>query len=288
MKEIPNIQFHGSTQPAAKGFELLRFEQLLGRDAHALDHNPFRPHRIKFNILFLIDKGSINHFIDFQTHRLKAGDCMPLFSNQIHAFDPTSTYHGHLVLFTDSFLYKNLHPEVYAYLMQTYRHRWEKHPFQVPELSEQLLERLENAHRLSSFRNAEIGAALSSFYTQLFSEASHVPPPLDSHRTEEIFIKFNHLIEVNLLKSRSASYYADLLGVSYKHLNDTCKRYISMSAKQYIDEVVILEAKRLLATQSLSIKEISYKLGFDEQTNFQKYFKKRLKMTPLQFQAKNS
>lgn len=50
-----------------------------------------------------------------------------------------------------------------------------------------------------------------------------------------------------------------------------------------IDDRVMLEAKRLLAHTQDTIKEIGYTLGYDEPTNFIKYFKKHNGQTPVEF-----
>jgi AraC-like DNA-binding protein len=49
---------------------------------------------------------------------------------------------------------------------------------------------------------------------------------------------------------------------------------------------VVLEAKRLLAHTTSSIKEIGFELGFDEPTNFIKYFRKHVASTPIDFRSK--
>jgi AraC family transcriptional regulator, transcriptional activator of pobA len=49
----------------------------------------------------------------------------------------------------------------------------------------------------------------------------------------------------------------------------------------------VLEAKRILAHTTESVKEIGYDLGFEEPTNFIKYFKKHSKLTPTEFREKN-
>jgi AraC family transcriptional regulator, transcriptional activator of pobA len=41
-----------------------------------------------------------------------------------------------------------------------------------------------------------------------------------------------------------------------------------------------------LAHSNKSIKEISFELGFDEPTNFTKYFLKHAKTTPVRFREK--
>ena len=46
----------------------------------------------------------------------------------------------------------------------------------------------------------------------------------------------------------------------------------------------LLEAKRMLSNQNISIKEVAYALGFDDPTYFTKYFKKGTTYTPKEFQ----
>ena len=70
---------------------------------------------------------------------------------------------------------------------------------------------------------------------------------------------------------------------TYKHLNIVCKEVINKTAKQYIDEFVILEAKRNLVNSTIKSTELAYLMGFEESTNFVKYFKKHTGFTPNHF-----
>jgi AraC-like DNA-binding protein len=56
-----------------------------------------------------------------------------------------------------------------------------------------------------------------------------------------------------------------------------------VSAKQLIDERVVLEAKRLLAHGRNSVAWIAGQLGFDDPSNFSKYFQQRTGTTPAVF-----
>ena len=58
---------------------------------------------------------------------------------------------------------------------------------------------------------------------------------------------------------------------------------VSVTAKQFIDAFVILEAKRLLINSEIKSTELAYSLGFEEPTNFVKYFKKHTGFTPNTF-----
>jgi len=66
-------------------------------------------------------------------------------------------------------------------------------------------------------------------------------------------------------------------------LHKACTSVLDKTPKQIIDERVVLEAKRLLVYSQQAIKEIAYELGYNEPTNFIKYFRKHAKCTPLEF-----
>ncbi len=92
-------------------------------------------------------------------------------------------------------------------------------------------------------------------------------------------MRWNSILE----KNKNTTYYVNLLGINEKILSKEVKALTGKTPKVYIDSRTILEAKRLLSYSSLSIKEIGYNLGFDEPTNFNKFFRKHTAQTPAQF-----
>lgn len=87
------------------------------------------------------------------------------------------------------------------------------------------------------------------------------------------------------MRNSTAKDYAAHLKISHKHLNTICKYATGKTSKQYIDSNIIIEIKRWLSSSSHSVKELTYKFGFDEPTNFLKYFKKHTGKTPIQFKS---
>ena len=67
--------------------------------------------------------------------------------------------------------------------------------------------------------------------------------------------------------------------------NTVTKSIVNKSTKQFIDEINTKLIKRLLINTKLSVKEIAYQSGFEETTNFYKYFKRQTQTTPEQFRA---
>ena len=103
-----------------------------------------------------------------------------------------------------------------------------------------------------------------------------------------IFVQFRALVERHFQRSRDAAFYASKLNITYKHLNDITRKSIGTTAKAFIDSLLILEAKRLLVSTAMRSKEVAYALGFEEPSNFVKFFKKAVQQTPGQFRKSHT
>ena len=67
------------------------------------------------------------------------------------------------------------------------------------------------------------------------------------------------------------------------YLSNLLKVQTGKSAAQLIRERMILEAKSLLTTTSMTISEIAYYLHFKDTSNFAKFFKSHSEKSPSQF-----
>jgi YesN/AraC family two-component response regulator len=70
------------------------------------------------------------------------------------------------------------------------------------------------------------------------------------------------------------------MNISTKYLGNIIHSSTGLSAKQFIDKLKSEKAKKLLLDTDLSIYEISYKLGFDDCNNFNRFFKRVEGMPP--------
>jgi AraC family transcriptional regulator, transcriptional activator of pobA len=96
-------------------------------------------------------------------------------------------------------------------------------------------------------------------------------------------LQFKDLVEMHFRANRQVSFFIKKMNITEKRLNKATTKILGKTPKTVIDERVILECKRLLSYSSQSVKEIGYELGFDEPTNFIKYFKKHTAITPFEF-----
>lgn len=95
----------------------------------------------------------------------------------------------------------------------------------------------------------------------------------DNSTNNYIYNNFLTLLEGNFHKEKLVKYYADQLNTHPSYLNYIIKSKTGESVKKIIRNRIIIEAKYLLFNTELSIKEISFKLGFSDQNTFSRYFK---------------
>ena len=104
-----------------------------------------------------------------------------------------------------------------------------------------------------------------------------------STRHKLLFEQFLELVTQYHNKERGVGFYADKLCITPKYLSKIVKETSGLSAPQWIDQYVILEAKQMLKHSDLCIKEISDDLNFPNLSFFFKYFKKHTGLTPNQY-----
>lgn len=95
--------------------------------------------------------------------------------------------------------------------------------------------------------------------------------------------RFLKLARDNFKKERFMEFYARELGITSKHLGRTIKAQTGFTASEWLDRLVILEAKVLLKSSSMTIQQISEELNFPSQSFFGKYFKNIVGVSPKEY-----
>jgi len=76
---------------------------------------------------------------------------------------------------------------------------------------------------------------------------------------------------------------ANHLKVSPRYLSDMLKSLTGQTTQQHIHNKIIEKAKSQLSSTNLTIAEIAYSLGFEHPQSFNKLFKNKLKLSPLDY-----
>jgi AraC family transcriptional activator of pobA len=102
-------------------------------------------------------------------------------------------------------------------------------------------------------------------------------------RPFEITKDFRAMVRENHPHLKRPAQYAEKLHITTSYLNECVKSVTGMPISYWIQEESVLEAKRLLYYNKLSIKEIAFKLGYNDEAYFSRLFLKVTGMTPAKF-----
>nr|WP_205502360.1 helix-turn-helix domain-containing protein [Rufibacter sp. SYSU D00308] len=214
---------------------------------------------------------------------------MFLKKDTVQLFDSAVRYEAKAILFTDSFFCKTDKDLKFLRNSILFNDLLDVSRIQIEEASDMLQDlfllmekEAGNAHEPN--HAAVLQNCLHSFLLLAERERrkqgfTAIKPGADLDYT----ILFKDLVDAHFRQLKLVSSYAGELSVTEKRLNQATSRVLGKSPKNVIDARVMLEAKRLLAHTSESIKEIGFELGFDEPTNFIKFFRRHHGTTPVEF-----
>ena len=97
---------------------------------------------------------------------------------------------------------------------------------------------------------------------------------------EKIVTKAKYLMETNVYSAINLPSISDQLGVSTSRLNEIFKTYTSMTPYQYYIHIKIHKAEGILEQEDIPIKEVAYKMGFEDQYYFSRLFKNKTGIAP--------
>ncbi len=243
-----------------------------------------KPHRLHFNAVIYISEGYGEHHIDHKVYRFNPGTIMFISRHQIHHFDFNPDVKGYVIPFDDNMLHlgnddpcrikiklafeevnfiNNLDQDYGFYFEQL----WQEFNHYQDVVSSEIIRSIMRTLMLKT---------LLRYYQSLSQSQSRSPGALELMQLKE-------LIETHYKSCRKVADYAGMMGKTTKKINSIAKENSGRTAKELIDDRVMLEAKRLLAYTQYSIVDIALILGFNEATNMTKFFRRHTELTSKEF-----
>ena len=232
------------------------------------------PHRHDFYSLVWFTQGSGFYVIDMQEYEIIPNRMFLVSPKQIHNWDYSQNSEGY-VLICDSTLALELNLNEIASCLDIADNK--------SSIENIFIHLLTETKYNDSLTNGNIKAGILYLYSilqRISKENQVVKPDVDktiSKLKQTIFEDFHRT---------KIEEYADKIGVSVKNLNDICKAHTGVSVKQYILDLKVIEAKRLLIYTSNNINEIAFSLGFKDSSYFSRIFRKRTSLSPYDFLKK--
>lgn len=238
----------------------------------------------KFYTILIIKDGAGSIVIDDREYDIEPGKFFFINYNQVYFFKDSLSVRGEVILFTKSF-----YNHVYTgnKMIKSDTALLNVSPFVI--LKDENLEDIShtfeeiflefNKHQL--FKKEVICLLLKVFMLKYIRNSSkkNVLKRSVDHK-KELVAQFNDLVNRHFKELKTTSQYAEKLNLTSNYLNSLVKQNLDIPAGQVIKNRIILEAERLLLHTTLSIIEISYELGFSDNSHFGKYFRSAKNMSP--------
>ncbi len=117
---------------------------------------------------------------------------------------------------------------------------------------------------------------------------SYVQKPNALSRSEKICGQFLSLVELYCREQHRVEWYAGQMCLAPKYLSNVLKQTLDVSPNSCIDQALLRQAKSLLSSTSLSIQQISDRLGFQNQSHFGTFFKRHVGCSPKDFRLQQN
>ncbi len=125
--------------------------------------------------------------------------------------------------------------------------------------------------------------SLTSYYSAVFSDKPESGAPRNNGK--EMFDRFLRLVNSHCREQRQLAFYAGKICVTGRYLGTVIRQTSGITAKEWIDKAVIVQAKVMLRHSNRQIVQISGELHFSNPSFFCKYFKRLVGCTPQEYRA---
>jgi len=250
-------------------------------------HEFLDPQRLGFDLLVRVETGTARHTVDFTGYDLAPGDVLWVRAGQVQQWGGIDDIEGPVVLFGSHTVDDRTRELIGAHTVRPRSH-WTAADLAGSPVTA-LLELLRTSAEQSVTDPSPLRqAALAHALAVLLVDLTLVVPPDGAspmRPTHEAYGWFRDHIEEHFESWHQVGQYADRLGYSTRTLNRLARQNTGLSAKQLIDERVVLEAKRRLSHADGSVAELAEQLGFDDASNFSSWFRRHTGTTPAAFRA---
>lgn len=243
-------------------------------------------HRDNYYIFGMVESGTCRVSIDFKDCILSTGSVICTQPHQVHHIVDAGDAKA-LLLFIDGVFIDTPTKQILA------EYALAPIPFKLNDMQRSELAQLFSMilRRIGEQENDELKTVLqnlSGAVVGIITDAIRkmIGQQSKSKRHVEITLAFKELLSSEKQINRNISHYAESLHISPVYLNEVVKSITGVSVSRYIQNELILQAKRMLAYTSLTIREISNNLGIEDYAYFTRLFTKAVGVSPTCYRKK--
>ena len=230
------------------------------------------------HVIIVPESGVGRHVVEMKTYTIEPGSVLHIEAGQSHRWLPEEAFDGWAIGIDQHLCAPGLfdipapHPLV---LLGT-----------SIDVAHALITSLTAPEVLPEGAQRRLRLSMASVLLELLAAASgRAGLNTETVAEHKIVGDFRRELEFHYLSTRSVVDYAAMVGCSTKTLTRATNAVLGQTPKEVIDRRVAFAACRLLANTDISVSWIAHKLGFTEQSNFSKFFNRKVEMTPAAYRA---
>lgn len=238
-----------------------------------------------YDITFIHQEGSGNFALDQYEFPVALNDLYFTAPGQIREWKVADISKGLVLIFEEEFLCSFFSDPLFVKKLSFFRNRQApprlpltveqgKYLFNILLQIEQEISDSKETHLLRALLY-QVLAWLNNVY-RTFYQLTDKPQSIKT-------AQFIQLVESHFFSQHTVSFYSSELCITSGYLNDLVKKESGITAKQYIINRLMTEAKRLLSNHKLPVSEIAWKLGFSDSSYFIRLFRSETGFSPLAF-----
>ncbi|WP_034997868.1 helix-turn-helix domain-containing protein [Beijerinckia mobilis] len=264
----------------------LHVETITARSARYDWHIRSHRHGNLYQFLF-VSSGEGTAYIDAATHGLHPAMAIALPPLVVHAFDFTAGTEGYVISIPANVVAAHAPAESHAHAVFTTPFLLSAAPDAAAELATilQLALAESSGHRQ---KRSEALTALASLILVWFRRVRTAGNPESTDPAGSaisLVQRFSAQVEEDFRRHPSLADHAQKLGVSVAHMSRVCRQITGRSAQAFVQDRLMLEARRQLAYTSMNIAEIAFDLGFDDPAYFTRFFTRHAGLSPRAYRS---
>lgn len=248
-----------------------------------------KPRRVMKYFMICCSSGHIRLTVDENDYDLNAGELITITSGQIHYIKESTGAKGYILSFPLDFFSKNDNDIELIFHNGLFCHFGMNEVIMINDYSfieAQLLHIRDELSKKPYQYLISIHSRIELILVEI--NRTKVAHGNEIWKPEALFLKFLETVRANFEHNYSLSQYAKILSTTETRLNEQAKLHAGKTAQNVIYGLIISEAKRLLTYEKLPVKEIAYKLGFNDPFYFSNFFKKHTLHSPKSYQSRHS
>ena len=106
-------------------------------------------------------------------------------------------------------------------------------------------------------------------------------------KNKQLYNRFYNLLIANYRQHHEISWYAGQLSLTPKYFSALVRQTTDKSAAEWINTILIMQAKRLLLSRrDMTVQQVAYELGFNENATFCRFFKAQTGLRPSEYRER--